>query len=105
MSARRHVWRGAIAPSSTACSSGTPWNPAYSRSLECPVAQIGDSNGAGQGEAAQHVEPGDDSVAVGEEAHDERRAEVRHAPPQPAQRQRRAALFGLARLGDGDLEI
>ena len=43
---RRRAWRGATAPSSTACSSVTPWSRAYSRSPECPVPQVGDSQRA-----------------------------------------------------------
>src|SRR2546422_1019257 len=104
-SPRRRAWPGATAPSSTGSWSAIPLNPACSRPPERPGAHYPNDQGAGEREGADGIEASHDAIAVGQEAHDQRGAEVRDAPAQPAERKRRTALLLPAGLRDGDLEV
>src|SRR5882762_8621506 len=104
-SPRRRAWPGATAPSSTGSWNAIPSNPACSRPLERPAAHYANDQGAGKREGADGVEAGHDAIAVGQKTHDQRGAEVRDAPTQPAERKRRTALLLPAGLRDGDLEV
>src|SRR5213078_3945841 len=81
----------------------TPLNQACSRPPERPGARYPNDQGAGEREGADGIEASHDAIAVGQEAHDQRGAEVRDAPAQPAERKRPAALLLPAGLRDGDL--